>query len=138
MTCSDPSSLGFASAWSTPSGKSIGKYIGMGSPQYLWRENTQSRSLYVIFGPPEFSSSSLSVIALLASVVVMPSKSPLLTLTPCSVNAASIGMPSSSLTWSPPPTAAGATTRFTPNPNFVANSKSRSSCAGTAITAPVP
>src|SRR3990167_7851050 len=29
--------------------------IGIGSPQYLWRENTQSRNLYVVFFCPYFS-----------------------------------------------------------------------------------
>jgi hypothetical protein len=62
----------------------------------------------------------------------VPSNSPDATITPGATWAASIVAPSS---FSP---SAGWMTTWTGSRYFRANAKSRSSCAGTAITAPVP
>ena len=69
------------------------------------------------------------MIAALPSSEGRPSKLPELTIVPGSTNASASGSPSQS---------GGAITVWTGSPNFPANSKSRWSCAGTAITAPVP
>jgi hypothetical protein len=67
-----------------------------------------------------------------ASTTGMPSKGPLLTIRPpsLSVNGSDSGV----VALAPSP----ATTRTIGSPNAVANSKSRSSCPGTAMIAPVP
>ena len=85
--------------------------------------------------------------ARLASGTVRPSNWPELTSTPRSLSR--YGRPLSSSPESPSPWAdglppplcaspAGSTTRTIGSPNFRANSKSRSSCPGTAMMAPVP
>lgn len=56
--------------------------IGIGSPQYLWRLNTQSLSLKLIFSLPLPSFSSQSIMACLASSTLMPLIKPLFTRVP--------------------------------------------------------
>ena len=79
------------------------------------------------FASPMCFSVRYSVMAFLASATLMPSRKPELTITPVaqSVKAASCTLPP-------------LTTSMISQPNFFANSQSRSSWAGTAMIAPVP
>lgn len=75
-----------------------------------------------------------------STTIPHPLTSPLLMDNPLPVNA-SIISPLSSFSWTPSTgdfTPTGATTRRTPRSNSLAKTRSLSSCAGTAITAPVP
>jgi hypothetical protein len=101
--------------------------IGIGSPQYRWREKTQSRSLKFTFGSPFPFSASQAVIFFFASSTERLSSMPELTITPVSQS-----VKASSFTFPP------LTTSTMGRPNFLANSQSRVSCAGTAMIAPVP
>ena len=63
----------------------LGQYIiGMGVPQYLWREISQSLSLKFIFGLPIPLASSIFIISALPCSDVMPSNLPEFTIAPSS------------------------------------------------------
>jgi hypothetical protein len=100
--------------------------IGIGSPQSRWRENSQSRSLYMVLAAPAFRAARYWVMAGLASATVMPLRKPEFTITPS---------PSCAV-----PSCAGplSTTGITGKLCATANAWSRLSCAGTAMIAPVP
>ncbi len=100
--------------------------MGNGSPQYRWRENSQSRSLYCTVPWPKPFSSSHAIIVDLASVTPMPSRNPELIAGPSPVNA------------SPSKPSDGCTVRMTGRSYAVAKSQSRWSWPGTAMIAPVP
>jgi hypothetical protein len=91
---------------------------------------SQSRKRKLIVVVPRPSASSLPAIARRAFADVIPVKSPLAMRNPSSVNPAVSGSSTGP--------ACGATTCAIGKPCLCAKSKSRSSCAGTAITAPVP
>src|SRR5688572_19268264 len=109
---------------------------GMGGPQYRWREMHQSWSRYCSCGVASFFSASHLVMALTASAQDWPSNLPELMRVPSQdVNgrretgdALLVSRPSSlvSTTWT------------IGSLYLVANSWSRSSCAGTPMIAPVP
>src|SRR6266705_3954361 len=120
----------------------------MGVPQYLWRETPQSlRRKMVSFFPKLFASAKAAIFSLAASVG-RPLNWPELMLTPYSVKAsvgslADIEDPDAKpVSGIPADTDSidrdGATTARMGRLYFLQNSKSRSSCAGTAMTAPVP
>ena len=48
--------------------------MGMGQPQYRWRDTPQSRILYVVVFSPSFNSCNLSVHSLMASEIFKPFK----------------------------------------------------------------
>src|SRR6202030_4872125 len=104
----------------------------MGVPQYLCREIPQSFNRNPVSHLPNPPASAPSDIRASASSVVSPLYDPEFTLFPYSVNAS---FNVSLLNIAP---SFGCTTIGIASPYFVANSKSRSSCAGTHITAPVP
>ena len=115
----------------TPTGPQASQYtMGMGGPQYRWREMHQSRSRKFTSGSPSPRSESHAVIFTAASRQGMPSKSPLFTMTPSPTYASDRGVSAES----PDPAA----TRTMGRSNWPANSKSRSSWPGTAMMAPVP
>ena len=104
------------------------QYItGIGAPQYLCLDTSQSLNLKLTFIAPSLSFSSSSTIAFLASAVVKPSNLPELTSIPCSQNGSSGSLPALSVI-----------TLSIGKLNLLAKAKSLSSCAGTAITHPVP
>src|SRR5229473_8364876 len=120
----------------------------MGVPQYLWRETPQSfRRKMVSFFPKLFASAKAAIFSLAASVG-RPLNWPELMLTPYSVKAsvgtlADIEDPDAKPVSGVPANTDsidrdGATTARMGRLYFLQNSKSRSSCAGTAMMAPVP
>src|SRR2546425_3249637 len=98
--------------------------IGIGGPQYRWREMHQSCSRYCTWGVASPLDRSQATIRRPASRHGSPSNSPEFMSTP------------SSLTVGNGPSAR--TTGRIGSLNAVANSKSRRSCAGTAMMDPVP
>ena len=106
--------------------------IGIGGPQYRWRLISQSRSRKLTARFPRPWVSSHAVTSAIDAGVARPSNGPLATITPSAANASVIVAPSSG---SP---SSGCTTTRTSMPCSRANSKSRWSCAGTAMIAPVP
>ena len=116
----EKSSVSGSATGSIDSGSAIGRpvssyTIGNGSPQYRWRLNSQSRSLYVIAPAPLFVSSSHSVILRLASSTCRPSRKPLLIAGPSPRYA------------SPSKSGGGWTVRTIGRSNSVAKSQSRRS-----------
>src|SRR6202030_3112921 len=120
----------------------------MGVPQYLWRDTPQSfRRKMVSLFPKPFDSAKAAIFPLACSVG-RPVNSPELMLTPYSVKASvdravDIEAPEASpASGAPADTDSsdrdGATTARMGRLYFLQNSKSRSSCAGTAMMAPVP
>ena len=97
---------------------------GIGQPQYRWRESSQSRRRYEIVAWPRPSRSSQPTIFSSASRFCIPSKSG------CEFT---IG-PSPEYGSSSPPSI----TRRIGRSKVCAKAKSRSSCPGTAMIAPVP
>ena len=108
--------------------------IGIGVPQYRCREMPQSFSRYWTVRWPVPRRSAFSAMIRRASVDHKPVYSPESTTRPGSEYASVIVEASSEASPSP----SGWITTRTGSPYFRANSKSRWSCAGTAITAPVP
>ena len=106
----------------------------MGVPQYRWREIPQSFSRNCTVRWPIARRSALAAMMSMASVDQRPSYSPDATTLPGSSLAAVIVAASSGTAPSP----SGCITTRIGSEYFLANSKSRWSCAGTAITAPVP
>src|SRR4030042_4220422 len=105
--------------------------MGIGVPQYLCLDMSQSRSLYwTVFLPQPFFCRYL-VMSSLTFVLVVPENFPEWTRTPESVYARVISLGSRSKWW-------GFMTTFMGILYFFANMKSLWSCAGTAIMAPVP
>ncbi len=106
--------------------------IGIGGPQYRWREMHQSYSRKRTVPLPCPSRSSQAVMSRSASLAGRPVHGPECTSAypSVSVSASSIGASASC--------PARASTRVTGRPNLRAKAKSRSSCAGTAMMAPVP
>ena len=105
---------------------------GIGVPQYLWRLMSQSRRRYCVSRFPQPFSSNHAPIFSIASGVGRPSNWPELHDRPSASVAAVIfagsGIGSPSVR----------TTGIIPSPYFLTKSKSRWSCAGTPIIAPVP
>src|SRR5256714_11002395 len=119
-------------SWSSGTGTvpSVGQYtMGMGVPQYRCREMSQSRSRYVTLGLPIPVFFASEAIAFLPISLDVPLYGPLRTIVPGPEYAASIARCSSP---------SGLTTSLIGSPYCFANAKSRSSCAGTAMIAPVP
>ena len=109
----------------TPTGPQWSQWmIGIGGPQKRWREMHQSCSRYCTCGVARPLALSDATIRGPASRLGMPSNGPELTSAPSSETLGS-GSPVR-------------TTSRIGRPNWVANSKSRLSCAGTAMMAPVP
>ena len=131
--------------------------IGMGVPQKRWREISQSRRRKVLAARPVPAAVSCSMTRAIALRLDRPSSGPELIIRPSPVRAmpvragsidsngrprsGSIGTPcsSSSMTGIAPVTGAVvSTTTVTGRSNARAKSRSRWSCAGTAMTAPCP
>ena len=106
--------------------------IGIGAPQYRWRESSQSRSRKFTVASPRPSCSSQAATFAIEAGEGSPSNGPLSTITP-SCGIASV-IASGSIGSDP----SGWITTRTGSPCCRANAKSRSSCAGTAMIAPVP
>src|SRR5260370_39578648 len=118
----------------------------MGVPQYLWREIPQSfRRKMVSFSPKPFDRAKADIFSLACSVG-RPLNSPELMLTPYSVKASVGGVADVENPDAKPASGAPArkslgtwiTTVRMGRLYFLQNSKSRSSCAGTAMMGPVP
>src|SRR5699024_12628680 len=67
--------------------------IAIGSPQYLWREKSQFRNLYVICRFPTLWSTNQSIIFVIASSLCKPSKKDELICSPSPVYASLIKSP---------------------------------------------
>ena len=113
------------------------KIIGIGGPQYRCREISQSRKRYVVF----FLPPSAFVILTFATAESMPSYTSELTNTPCPVYGSSstiLFRRRTAISSAVSSCASGSMTDTIFSQYFFANAKSRVSCAGTAIMAPVP
>ncbi len=103
--------------------------IGIGVPQKRWRDSSQSRSRKFTAPVPLPSTSRISMILAMASVLVRPSSGPELTRVPSPGVASPV---------SPGSARPVCTTTRTGRSNLRAKSRSRWSCAGTAMMAPWP
>src|ERR1043166_1831492 len=105
----------------------------MGVPQYLCREIPQSfRRKMISFFPKPFDSANAAIFSLACSVG-KPLNSPELIEMPQSMNGATVPTADAGLSSDD-----AATTVRIGSLYFLQNSKSRSSCAGTAMIAPFP
>src|SRR5882724_1261454 len=117
--------------------------MGMGVPQYLWRETPQSLSRKMVSFFPNCLDAANAAIFSFATSVRRPLNSPEFMLIPLPVNGSAgactdIEDPLSKPDGGAAFASSAATTVRIGRLYFLQNSKSRSSCAGTAITAPVP
>ena len=103
--------------------------IGIGAPQNRCLDTSQSRSRYPTAARPRPLSSSVAVIAAIASDLFIPSNGPELTRVPSPGVACQDG---------PGSGRSVCTTTRTGRSKARAKSRSRWSCAGTAMIAPVP
>ncbi len=111
--------------------------MGNGSPQYRWRLNSQSRSRKLTVPSPRPRCSSQALTRALAAGTSRPSRdsSPAAEL----MMRASFALnESSQAAGSVPRPSVGSTTQTIGSSKARANAKSRLSCAGTAMIAPVP
>src|SRR5262249_57444827 len=115
---------------------SFGQWMnGIGVPQARWRETPQSRILKLVFASPKPCFTAYAVIASIASGTFIPLNGPELINSPVSsfaVNGTSTGASSGSVE------PINLMPRGIGSAYFFENSKSRSSCAGTTPTTPVP